>query len=137
MARNNWNNTIKSAKMVQRSAKSTLLVSELLKEFPEEGYMKDNISKNLVKIADCKSSSLRRYVKLLDNYYYTVTNEKDKKLILDKKIEVETELFSRPDATVEEEAALKAKEKAKKAREKRKKEQEKLEKLEKKKAAKK
>lgn len=62
--------------------------------------MRDNISKNMVLIKDCKSSSLRRYVKLLDNFYYLVTKETDKQKILDKKIEIESELNSREDGII-------------------------------------
>ena len=40
---------------------------------------------------------MRRYVKLLDTFYFLVTSEKDKKKILDKKIEIENELNSRED----------------------------------------
>lgn len=130
MAKTNWNNTIKSVKAVKKSVKATLQASELLKDFPEEGYMRDNISKNLVKIKECKSSSLRRYVKLLDTYYYTVPTETDKKRILDKKIEVESELITRPDASVEEERELKKKQKQQRLKEKRKKEAEKQKKAE-------
>ena len=126
----NWNATIKSAKAVRKSVKSTQQVSDLLKDFPPEGYMRDNISKNLVAIKECKSSSLRRYTKLLNNYYYTVVTEKDKKMILDKKIEIEQELLTRPDASVEEEKELKKKLKIQKAREKHKKELEKQKKAE-------
>lgn len=67
---------------------------------PAEGYMRDNISKNIVKISECKSSTLRRYIKLLDNFYYLVTSQKDRTLILNKKIEVETELNNRKDAII-------------------------------------
>ena len=62
--------------------------------------MRDNISKNHVLIKDCKSSSLRRYVKLLDNFYYLANTEKIKNTILSKKIEVENELNSREDGII-------------------------------------
>lgn len=62
--------------------------------------MRDNISKNIVKISECKSSTLRRYIKLLDNFYYLVTSQKDREQILKKKIEVETELNNRDDALI-------------------------------------
>lgn len=93
----NWNAVVKSAKLIKRNAKALQQAGEFLRDFPEEGYMRDNISKNLLLISECKSPSLRRYVKLLDTFYFLVTSEKDKKKILDKKIEIENELNSRED----------------------------------------
>lgn len=98
MKKVNWQNLEKSARLVKKNVKNLSQIGEFLREFPEEGFMKDNISKNLVKIKDCKSSSLRRYNKLLNNFYYLVTSEKDKEKILSKKIEIENELNSRGDA---------------------------------------
>lgn len=72
-----------------------------LKSSQNLGYMRDNISKNMVVIKECKSSSLRRYVKLLDNFYYLVTKEADKQLVLNKKVEIESELNSRDDGIIE------------------------------------
>jgi len=96
----NWNSFEKSAKLLKKNAKNLQAAGEFLREFPEEGYMRDNISKNLIKIKDAKSSSLRRYTKLLDNFYYLVSSETDKQKILNKKIEIESELNNRDDATV-------------------------------------
>ena len=59
--------------------------------------MRDNISKNLICISEAKSSSLRRYTKLLENFYYLVGSEADRTKILNKKIEIETELNTRED----------------------------------------
>lgn len=98
MKKVNWQNLEKSARLVKKNVKNLSQIGEFLREFPEEGFMRDNISKNLVKIKDCKSSSLRRYNKLLNNFYYLVTSEKDKNKILSKKIEIENELNSRGDA---------------------------------------
>lgn len=95
MKKVNWQNLEKSARLVKKNVKNLSQIGEFLREFPEEGFMRDNISKNLVKIKDCKSSSLRRYNKLLNNFYYLVTSEKDKEKILSKKIEIENELNSR------------------------------------------
>lgn len=93
----NWSNLEKSTKLAKRQVKNIQLVSEYLKNLPGEGKMLDNISKKIVEIKDCKSSSLRRYIKLLDNYYYIVSAEKDRETILKKKIEIETELNGRDD----------------------------------------
>lgn len=95
MKRTNWNSVEKSAKTIKRNVKILQQTGEFLKDFPEKGFMRDNISKNIVVIKDCKSSSLRRYNKILDNFYYLTTSEKDKQKILDKKIEIEMELNSR------------------------------------------
>lgn len=100
MKKVNWNSFEKSAKLLKKNAKNLQAAGEFLREFPEEGYMRDNISKNLIKIKDAKSSSLRRYTKLLDNFYYLVSSETDKQKILNKKIEIESELNNRDDATV-------------------------------------
>lgn len=100
MKRTNWQNFGKSAKAVKKDVKNMQHAHEFFREFPEPGYMRDNISKNMVVIKDCKSSSLRRYVKLLDNFYYLVTKEVDKQRVLDKKIEIESELNSRDDGII-------------------------------------
>ena len=95
--RNNWKNMESNAKLIKRRVKSIQAISDYLANLPGDKYMRDNISKNVVAIKDCKSSSLRRYIKLLDNYYYIVTTEKDRNIILHKKIEIENELNSRDD----------------------------------------
>ena len=100
MRKTNWNNVIKSSKLIKKNVKNTGQVVEFLKDYPAEGYMRDNISKNHILIKECKSSSLRRYVKLLDNFYYLVSSESDKNNILKKKVEVETELSTRPDGLI-------------------------------------
>jgi len=94
----NWKNVEKTNKALLRKIKNMSGLSEYLADRPGDGYFKDNISKNIIKISDAKSSSLRRYVKLLDDYYYVVTSTEDKNYLLNKKIEIETELNSRDDA---------------------------------------
>lgn len=101
MRRVNWNNVSKSAKSVKQSVKNLQAASEYLSKLPEEGYMLDNISKNVVKIKDCKSSSLRRYVSLLDKYYYLVNAQADRDMILEKKVEIEKELNTREDGIID------------------------------------
>ena len=96
MARTNWNSLNKSAKLVKKNVKNLQQAGELFKEFPPDGFMRGNMSKKLVEIKKCKSSSLRRYIKLLDNFYYLVTSQADKEKILKKKIEIEKELNNRP-----------------------------------------
>ena len=97
MRRTNWESFGKTAKQLQKNVKNTQQAGAFLADFPPDGYMRDNISKNLVVIKECKSSSLRRYISLLNNLYYIVPTEKDKEKILQKKIEIETELNSRGD----------------------------------------
>lgn len=101
MRRTNWSSVVKSAKRLKKDVKNLQQAGEFLRDFPESGYMRDNISKNLVVIKECKSSSLRRYIKLLDNFYYLVTSEADRQKILNKKIEIEAELNTRDDGIIE------------------------------------
>jgi hypothetical protein len=96
----NWKNVEKSNKALLRKIKNMSGLSEYLSDKPQDGYFKDNISKNIIKISDAKSSSLRRYIKLLDDYYYIVTSTEDRNYLLNKKIEIETELNGRDDANV-------------------------------------
>ena len=96
MRRTNWNAIVKSQKILQSRIKNTKGVREYFLNKPEEGYMFDNIKKNIVKISDCKDSTLRRYTKLLEKYYYLLDNQDEKKHILSKKQEVENELLTRP-----------------------------------------
>jgi hypothetical protein len=96
----NWKNVENSSKDLRRKVKNALAAAEYLKSKPGPGIFIDNISKKEVVIKDVKSSSLRRYVKLLDNYYYLITSPTDRKYILDKKIEIERELNIREDGTI-------------------------------------
>ena len=70
MKKTNWAAMEKSAKLIKKNVKNLQQAGEFLREFPEDGYMRDNISKNLIEIKTAKSSSLRRYVKLLENFYF-------------------------------------------------------------------
>ena len=97
MNKKKWAGIEKNAKTLKKNVKNLAAASEYLKNLPEEGYMLDNISKNVVEIKTCKSSSLRRYVKLLNNYFYLMNTEADRTRILKKKIEVEKELNGRED----------------------------------------
>ena len=96
----NWSNEEAGMKALERRIKNLQAAAEYLADKPEPGYFKDNISKKMVEISECKSSSLRRYLKIVDNYYYLVTSSKDKEFLLDKKKEIEDELNHRDDATV-------------------------------------
>ena len=98
----NWKNFEKQAKAQERKVKNLQGAGDYLKDRPEKGYFVDNISKNVVKISDAKSSSLRRYLKVIDNYYYLITSTEDKNYLLEKKVEIETELNHRDDAIKEE-----------------------------------
>jgi hypothetical protein len=97
----NWGNVEKSAKDLKRKIKNLSAAGEYLKDKPELGYFKDNISKNTIKIVEAKSSSLRRYLKIIDNFYYLVTSNEDRQYLLNKKIEIETELNAREDGTIQ------------------------------------
>jgi hypothetical protein len=100
MRKVNWKKIVKSTKDLKRKVKNLSTVGDYLKDRPGEGLFKDNISKNIVHIDKAKSSSLRRYVKLLDSYYYIVSSASDKEWILSKKIEIETILNGRDDGTI-------------------------------------
>ena len=95
MRRTNWKNVEKSTIELKRRIKNMNSISEYLLNIPEEGFFFDNISKKEVKISECKDSTLRRYTTLLDKYYYLAMNEKDRDMILKKKIEVEDEMNKR------------------------------------------
>ena len=84
MNKKKWAGIEKNAKTLKKNVKNLAAASEYLKNLPEEGYMLDNISKNVVEIKTCKSSSLRRYVKLLNNYFYLMNTEADRTRILKK-----------------------------------------------------
>ena len=96
----NWHTMNKAGKDLRKRIKDVGLASDYLKDRPEAGFIKDNISKKIVEITSAKSSTLRRYTKLLDKYYYLITSEKDRTWLLNKKIEVETELNTRDDALI-------------------------------------
>jgi hypothetical protein len=93
----------KSIKDVKKRIKDISSAGDYLKDRPEPGYFKDNISKKIIEIKETKSSTLRRFVKLMDKYYYLITAQSDREWILNKKIEVETELNGRDDALIEKE----------------------------------
>jgi len=99
----NWVSVDKSAKDLRKKVKNATDAAEYLKSKPGVGKFIDNISKREIIIKDAKSSSLRRYVKLLDGYYYLITSPTDRQYILDKKIELEHELNSRDDGILTKE----------------------------------
>lgn len=95
MRRTNWKNFEKGTTELKRKIKNVAAVSQYLQEIPEEGFCYDNMSKKIVKISECKESTLRRFIKQMDKYYYLVSSQKDKNIILAKKTELEAELDSR------------------------------------------
>lgn len=97
MRRVNWSNAEKQAKDLKRKIKNVQNASSYLANKPELGFFIDNMSGKTVKIIECKSSTLRRFIKSLDKYYYLVSSQTDKDFILQKKIEIETELNKRGD----------------------------------------
>lgn len=91
-----WKNQISKNKTLLQRIKNTKGVGEFLTNLPNEGEMRDNISKNVVKISDCKDSTLRRYEKLLKKYYQLVETPNDRKIISDKLNEIILEINKRP-----------------------------------------
>jgi hypothetical protein len=96
----NWYNMEKAQKDLKRKVKNITMAGDYLKDKPGKGMFKDNISKNVIEIDKAKTSSLRRYIKLLDNYFYLVTSKNDRDWILGKKVEIETVLNNRDDVVV-------------------------------------
>ena len=96
--RHNWSAAIEQQKALQRKVKNLKGVSEYFTEIPEKGFMRDNISKKLIELKEAKSSTLRRYVKLLGKYYSLCTTPEMRSKINEKLTEVENELSTRPDA---------------------------------------
>ena len=108
MRKTNWASVEKSTKNIKKAVKNLQKAGVFFKELPEDGYMidekkvkdEDGSSKKVivkVLIKECKSSTLRRFIRQLDNYYYLVSSESDRKRILNKKIEIESELNKRED----------------------------------------
>ena len=91
-----WKNQISSSKTLLQKIKNTKGVGEFLSNLPQEGEMRDNISKNIIKISECKDSTLRRYEKLLKKYYQLVETPSDRKIISDKLNEIILEINKRP-----------------------------------------
>lgn len=98
-----WQNIEKSQKTLLQQIKNTKGVREFFSDLPVKGEMRDNISKKHVKLEECKSSTLRRYDKLLNKYYYLVKSPNERKVINDKLQEVRKELNTRPDAILKKE----------------------------------
>ena len=97
MKRTDWGSFAKQARLQRKNIKNLLSAAEYLSEIPSEGYFKDNISKKTVLIKECKSSTLRRYAKLLENYFYLVETRADREKILKKQTETQNELSCRLD----------------------------------------
>ena len=96
-----WQIMEKSQKTLLQQLKNTKGIREFFSDLPEKDYMRDNISKKHVKISECKSSTLRRYDKLLTKYYYLSKTPEERKIISDKQEEIKKELNTRPDALIE------------------------------------
>lgn len=113
MKRTNWANVEKYAKQLKRNIRNMQSSALFFQNFPTDGHMTDivnetekledgtkikkgKVAKDII-IKDAKSSTLRRLVKTLDNYYYLITDETAKAKVLLKKVELETELNSRED----------------------------------------
>ena len=92
-----WSEMERAQKKIQQKMRNAKGVSEYFGDLPEAGYMRDNISKKTVRIADCKSSTLRRYEKLLRKYYSLCQKPEERKTISDKLLEVKAEMAKRPD----------------------------------------
>ena len=92
MKKNNWTSVEKQTISLKRKVKTLKNLGDYLKDWPEEGYFRDNISKNLMKISDCQPPRLRRYIKLIDNFIYLIGSGSDLKKLQKKKKELEDEL---------------------------------------------
>lgn len=101
MARQNWDAFRKSAKKLKQNIKAAQNASEVLSKKCEPGYCVDVTTKEVLKISDTKSSSLRRFLRTLNSVYYLVTNQNDRSYIEGKINEITTELSNRPDGDVE------------------------------------
>ena len=91
----NWAGVEKTAKMIKRNYKTIEHVVDYLKNIPEEGYMRDNKTHENISLSEAKDSTLRRYHKLLNNYYYLVESKSHKDSILKKIGEIENEMNKR------------------------------------------
>jgi hypothetical protein len=100
MRKVNWNIVEKQSKDIKKKIKNIQAASDYFSDKPDPGYFKDNISKNMISIKAAKSSSLRRYVKVIDKYYDLITSPTERKFLLDKKVEIEAELNTRQDGTI-------------------------------------
>jgi hypothetical protein len=86
---------IKETIDTRRRVKNIYQASGYLSQKPGPGLFIDNLTKKEVVIAECKDPALRRYVKSLDKWFHLVTSPADRKYLLDKKIEIESELEKR------------------------------------------
>lgn len=106
MGKRNWKSEIEYAKRIQQGLKTQKAVGEFLKAKPNIGYMYDTMSKKedkIVKLSECKSSTLRRFVKMLTKYYGQVTAPSERRYINIKLRDVHSILDKRPDALIEKE----------------------------------
>lgn len=109
-----WEGIAKSAKLTSKNYKNKTRVIQFFQQWPEKGYMLDEKNKKdesgkkvlddngkpvkeyiKVKISDCPDSTLRRFVKTLNTFYYVVPDQPNKDKIVAKKVEIETVLNDR------------------------------------------
>ena len=95
MRRINWADTKASAQTEYQSVKAVMQLGEYLRNIPEDGYIKDNRTDEVVKIADCRLTTLNRLLKFIIKLYYTATKPEDKETILKKQKELEAEIDRR------------------------------------------
>lgn len=111
-----WDSIAKNAKMTSKNYKNKTKIIKFFEQWPDEGYMldekpkKDDVGNKIldsngkvvkeyikVKISDCQDSTLRRFVKTLNAFYYLVPDQDNKDRIVAKKKEIESILNDRKD----------------------------------------
>ena len=69
MNKKKWAGIEKNAKTLKKNVKNLAAASEYLKNLPEEGYMLDNISKNVVEIGHYHENEQEGYAYILCSYH--------------------------------------------------------------------
>lgn len=95
MKRINWADTKQTAQSEYQSVKAVIQLGEYLRDIPADGYIKDNRTGGVVKIEDCRKTTLNRLLKFIIKLYYTATTPADKEVILHKQKELEAEIDRR------------------------------------------
>lgn len=95
MRRINWADTKQNAQSEFQSVKAVMQLGAYLRDIPEDGYIRDNRTNEVVKIEDCRKTTLNRLLKFIIKLYYTATKPEEKELILKKQKELEAEIDRR------------------------------------------
>ena len=87
-----WKQMEKQAAHLKKTVKTFGALDSFLSEWPEEGFFVDPNSKETVKLAECKASTLRRFDRLLERYLKYTTSSQELLKLQKKKKEVENAL---------------------------------------------